>query len=229
MQPAWAQGEMQFITTHVIRYCFPYGAACWGRSANMSYFVFRHQRSDIYELIWIVCVRVLGLMCYSAYCLRCECINEFIFNSNEVNGGITTMEWKLIMANGTKAAQKCGSVARIRSLIAFEYIHTNLCTWRTLFTYASDSHFFEHITCVTGIGLLLVWLICLRLRRCIHICISIQLIIQFHQLPVKLVRISHRLILIANCCKQWTGWVRTIISLRFFYLALSLFTLTHFL
>lgn len=45
-----------------------------------------------------VCSRVLGIvsMCVRFDVMWCERINEF--NSNEVNGGITTMEWKLIMA-----------------------------------------------------------------------------------------------------------------------------------
>lgn len=165
--------------------------------------------------------------------------NEFLFNSNEVNGGITTMERELIMASAKQKHNNnnnsTASYAITRSS-AFEYT----CTF-----FLSRTRFFAHITYVelyicTGFGfgsglgmvLIILWFgsfVCDWHELSHSTCNSIQRIIQFHQLPVKIAQISHRLFLIANCCKQWTGRVcATTFFCRFFSSSLAYCLLPYF-
>lgn len=123
-----------------------------------------------------------------------ENTSEFLFNSNEVNGGITTMERKLIMANAKQTHNnknnnnRNASYAITRSS-ASEYTCTTYVYSRT------RSHVLNCLVWVrcTGSGsgsvlitIPIVWVICLRLRHCIFVCNSIRLIIQFRNMPVKL-------------------------------------------
>lgn len=145
------RGKMQFTTTHVIPYRLRYGAACWGRSANMSYFVLKHQTSmnlygscvrvSVSVWVWSVVLGVLSAMWVHKWVYIQFKWSEWRNNNN----GMKIDNGKRNKGRATMCFGASHTITHRSS--AFEY--TYICTWRTLFTYASDSHFSAYITCVT--------------------------------------------------------------------------------